>query len=137
VIRSAAAFAAARVVLCRESAHPFHPKAARAAGPALFQVPLLQGPSIRDLASRQVPLISLATDGHELGSVPFPERFGLIPGIEGPGLPENLRQGDRRRIAMAPGVESLNAATAAAVALYAWRQQPHEPTQGTPIPEPE
>ena len=27
---------------------------------------------------------------------------------------------ERRRIAMQPGVESLNAATAAAVALYVW-----------------
>ncbi|HEX8203854.1 MAG TPA: 16S rRNA (guanine(527)-N(7))-methyltransferase RsmG, partial [Isosphaeraceae bacterium] len=46
VIRSAAAFGVARVVLLREAAHPFLPKAARAAGTALFQVPLLQGPSI-------------------------------------------------------------------------------------------
>ncbi|MEJ7639732.1 MAG: TrmH family RNA methyltransferase, partial [Singulisphaera sp.] len=36
VIRSAAAFGVARVVLLREAAHPFHPKSARAAGPTLF-----------------------------------------------------------------------------------------------------
>src|SRR5207302_3102930 len=124
VVRSAAAFGVARVVLLRESAHPFHPKAARAAGPALFQVALEQGPSIRDLASRHAPLIALATDGPELGEAPFPDRFGLVPGVEGPGLPPRLREGERRRIAMAPGVESLNAATATAIALYAWRRQP-------------
>jgi tRNA G18 (ribose-2'-O)-methylase SpoU len=122
VIRSAAAFGAARVILLREAAHPFHPKAARAAGPALFQVPLWEGPSIHDLSSDRVPLIALATDGPELGDAPFPGSFGLIPGVEGPGLPPHLREGARRRIAMAPGVESLNAATATAVALYAWRQ---------------
>ncbi|WP_406695010.1 16S rRNA (guanine(527)-N(7))-methyltransferase RsmG [Singulisphaera sp. Ch08] len=128
VIRSAAAFGAARVVLLRESAHPFHPKAARAAGPALFQVPLLEGPSIQDLTSDRVPLIALATDGPELGAAPFPESFGLVPGVEGPGLPAHFREGERRRIAMAPGVESLNAATATAVALYAWRQsRPDQP----------
>ena len=33
VIRSAAAFGVARVVLLREAAHPFHPRSSRAAGP--------------------------------------------------------------------------------------------------------
>jgi 16S rRNA (guanine527-N7)-methyltransferase len=121
VIRSAAGFEVARIVLLRECAHPFHPKSLRAAGPTLFQVPLLWGPSIRDLIARHAPLIALATDGPEVGDEPFPQRFGLVPGIEGPGLPPHLRAGARRRIALAPGVESLNAATATAIALYAWR----------------
>jgi 16S rRNA (guanine(527)-N(7))-methyltransferase RsmG len=121
VIRSAAAFGVSRAVLLREAAHPFHPRAARAAGPALFQVPLLHGPSIRDLAPRGAPLIALSADGDDLAVDPFPERFGLVPGVEGPGLPEHLRQGPRRRIPIAPGVESLNAATAAAIALYEWK----------------
>jgi 16S rRNA (guanine(527)-N(7))-methyltransferase RsmG len=122
VIRSAAAFGVARVVLLKEAAHPFHPKAARAAGTALFQVPIEQGPSIRDLQSTQVSLLALSADGPELGAEPFPDRFGLVAGIEGPGLPDHLRSGPTRRIPMEPGVESLNAATATAVALYAWRQ---------------
>ena len=121
VVRSAAAFGVARVVLLREAAHPFHPKSARAAGPALFQVPVLQGPSIRDLSSQTVPIVALATDGPEIGAEPFPERFGLVPGVEGPGLPAPLREGPRRRIPIAPEVESLNAATATAIALYSWR----------------
>jgi 16S rRNA (guanine527-N7)-methyltransferase len=134
VIRSAAAFGVARVVLLREAAHPFHPKAARAAGPALFQVPLWEGPSIQDLSSDRVPVIALATDGPELGAAPFPPSFGLIPGVEGPGLPPHLREGERRRIAMAPGVESLNAATATAVALFAWRQRLGWPQGDDPTP---
>lgn len=120
VLRSAAAFGVARAVLLREAAHPFHPKAARAAGPALFQIPLLVGPSVQDLASAHAPLVALATDGPDLDAEPFPERFGLVPGVEGPGLPPHLRGGTRRRIPIAPGVESLNAATATAVALYVW-----------------
>ncbi len=122
VIRSAAAFGAARVVLLREAAHPFHPKAARAAGTALFQVALEHGPSIRDLESSQIPIIALSAEGPDIGSEPFPDRFGLVAGIEGPGLPDRLRAGPTRRIPMQPGVESLNAATATAVALYAWRR---------------
>jgi 16S rRNA (guanine527-N7)-methyltransferase len=122
VIRSAVAFGVAQVVLLRESAHPFHPRSSRAAGPALFQVPLRLGPSLQELQTRGGPLIALATEGPELSVEPWPERFGLVAGIEGPGLPPALREGPRRRIAIAPGVESLNAATAIAIALYAWRQ---------------
>lgn len=122
VIRSAAAFGVSRCVLLRESAHPFHPKSVRAAGTALFQVPMLRGPSIQDLHPQVNHLIALSADGEEL-TAPFPPVFGLVPGVEGPGLPACLREGARRRIPISPDVESLNAATATAVALYEWRRQ--------------
>jgi 16S rRNA (guanine(527)-N(7))-methyltransferase RsmG len=123
LIRSAAAFGAARVVLLREAAHPFHPRSTRAAGPALFQVPLYHGPKLEDLNTANAPLIALDTTGPELSAARFPDRFGLVVGLEGTGLPDHLRQGKRRRIAMQPGVESLNAAAAAAIALYVWSRQ--------------
>jgi 16S rRNA (guanine(527)-N(7))-methyltransferase RsmG len=123
VLRSAAAFGVARIVLLRESAHPFHPRSSRAAGTALFQVTLHEGPSIHELSAQHVPLIALDTSGPALDESPFPSRFGLVVGVEGPGLPERLRQGQRRRIPISSRVESLNAATAAAVALYVWSQQ--------------
>jgi len=128
VIRSAAAFGVSRVVLLREAAHPFHPKAARAAGTALFQLVIEQGPSIKDLRATQAPLIALSAEGPELDEETFPLRFGLVVGVEGPGLPQHLRSGATCRIPMQPGVESLNAATAAAVALYSW--QLHRPRLG-------
>jgi 16S rRNA (guanine(527)-N(7))-methyltransferase RsmG len=123
VIRSAAAFGVARVVLLREAAHPFHHRGTRAAGPALFQVPLEQGPALEDLRVDSVPLIALDTTGPELTDSTFPDTFGLVVGVEGPGLPPRLRQCQRRRIDMKPGVESLNAATAAAIALYVWSRR--------------
>ncbi|ODT97878.1 MAG: 16S rRNA (guanine(527)-N(7))-methyltransferase RsmG [Planctomycetes bacterium SCN 63-9] len=125
VIRSAAAFRVARIVLLQEAAHPFHPRSSRAAGPALFQVPLFRGPSLSDLGRQKldVPLIALDTDGPELNDQPFPSRFGLVVGLEGPGLPDHLRGAERRRIDINPEVESLNAATAVAIALYSWSRQ--------------
>jgi 16S rRNA (guanine(527)-N(7))-methyltransferase RsmG len=123
VIRSAAAFGVSRVVLLREAAHPFHPRGSRAAGPALFQVPLAHGPALTHLATKSVPLIALDTSGPELNDAPFPETFGLVVGVEGPGLPPQLRAGQRRRITIEPGVESLNAATAIAIALYVWARR--------------
>ena len=89
VIRSAAAFGVARVVLLREAAHPFHHRSARAAGPALFQVRLEQGPALKDLRVASVPLIALDTTGPELSDAPFPDTFGLVVGVEGPGLPSS------------------------------------------------
>lgn len=122
VLRSAAAFGVARVVLLREAAHPFHPRASRAAGTALFQVPLFRGPSVRDLDPTAAPLVALSAKGTDLAADRFPETFGLVPGIEGPGLPDRLRGGTARRIPIAEGVESLNAATAVAIALYEWKR---------------
>jgi tRNA G18 (ribose-2'-O)-methylase SpoU len=47
-------------------------------------------------------------------------RVALVVGAEGPGLrPATLAAADRRvRIGMAPGVDSLNVATTAAIALH-------------------
>lgn len=142
VIRSAAAFGVKRVVLLREAAHPFHPRSSRAAGPALFQVELMQGPSLADLRASAAPLIALDTTGPELSEAPFPERFGLVVGVEGPGLPKHWREGERRRIAIEPGVDSLNAAAAVAIALYVWSKArgggdanpPHSAPGGCQVP---
>jgi 16S rRNA (guanine527-N7)-methyltransferase len=134
VIRSAAAFGVARVVLLREAAHPFHPRSSRAAGSALFQLPLLQGPTLDELHVAHAPLIALHTTGPELAEAPFPDRFGLVAGIEGPGLPAHMHEGPRRRIAMRAGVESLNAAAATAIALYVWSLDRR--SRITSLPEP-
>ena len=107
VIRSAAAFGVPRVVLLKEAAHPFHPKAARAAGTALFQVGRGQGPSSRDVLSPNVRLLALSADGPEIEAEGFPDRFGLVAGLEGPGLPDHLQdRPDPADSHMEPGVES-------------------------------
>jgi 16S rRNA (guanine527-N7)-methyltransferase len=134
VIRSAAAFGVARVVLLRQAAHPFHPRSCRAAGCALFQMPLLQGPTLEELQVKHAPLVALDTTGPELSESPFPDCFGLVAGIEGPGLPAHLREGARRRIAMQTGVESLNAAAATAIALYVWSRRRRSKITSSPEP---
>ena len=93
VIRSAAAFGVAQVVLLREAAHPFHPRGSRAAGPALFQVPLRQGPSLDDLRVATVPLIALDTSGPELSEAPFPKLSAWSWASRGPGLPASFAPG--------------------------------------------
>ncbi len=125
VIRSAVAFGVARVVLLAECAHPYHPKALRASGGAVFLATLRQGPSVRALPDT-LPMVSLSPEGADVGSFSFPERFVLLPGVEGPGLPDRFRA-RALSIPMANGVESLNAATATAIALYLWSRRRGSP----------
>jgi tRNA G18 (ribose-2'-O)-methylase SpoU len=91
VIRSAAAFGVSRVVVLKEAAHPFHHKSVRAAGSAILRVSLWEGPSIKELEKTKAPLVSLSPGGKDIARYKFPSTFGLLPGLEGPGLPESLR----------------------------------------------
>jgi tRNA G18 (ribose-2'-O)-methylase SpoU len=110
------AFGAARVILLAGSAHPFHPKALRASAGAVLAAPLAAGPAI-DALPMDLSIVPLSREGKDLGAVAFPAASALLPGVEGPGLPEPWRP-----LAVAiphrPEVESLNAAVAVSIALY-------------------
>lgn len=120
VIRTAAAFGVTSVILLAECAHPYHPKALRASAGAVFQVTLLEGPSLADLPP-DLPVVALSPEGRDIHGADFPDAFGLLPGIEGPGLPHHFRD-ESLSIPLADGVESLNSATATAIVLYLWRR---------------
>ena len=123
VIRSAAAFGVTALVMLKEAAHPFHYKSTRAGGSALFRIPIFEGPSIYELGHVKTPLFTLSAGGENIRNFQFPESFCLLPGIEGPGLPPEVRHLKSLSIPMERGVESLNAALATGIALYAWRCQ--------------
>ncbi len=129
VIRAAAGLGAARVVLLRDAACPFLPKAVRASAGALWKVRLEAGPFLKDLAAPEAcPLFALDPAGSPLDQAGFPARYGLVIGAEGQGLPDAIKERARLvAIPLANRVESLNAATAAAIALWAkenGRQRP-------------
>ncbi len=118
VIRSAVAFGVTGIVLLAEAANPYHPKAIRASGGMVFRANLLEGPSINDLPE-SLPIVALSKEGKSILEFQFPSKFGLLPGVEGPGLPDRFRQGGIS-IPIAPGIESLNAVVATAIALFKW-----------------
>jgi len=122
VIRSAAAFGVTNLVMLKEAAHPFHYKSTRAGGSALFRVPILDGPSIKQLGTAKLPISTLSAEGEDIRKFAFPESFCLLPGIEGPGLPPEVRHLKSLSIPMERGVESLNAALATGIALYEWQR---------------
>jgi 16S rRNA (guanine527-N7)-methyltransferase len=121
VLRSAAAFGVDAVVILEEGASPFHPKALRASAGSALDLRLFRGPGIKDLPP-DLPLIPLSREGRPLDRAVFPETFAFLPGVEGPGLPAAWRQ-SALSIPMTDRVESLNAATAVAVALYEWARR--------------
>jgi RNA methyltransferase, TrmH family len=122
LLRSAAAFGVARVVLLDGAAHPFHPRALRAAANAPFQVELRRGPGWADLATAAGPLVALDARGSAMADFPWPRDLRLVLGEEGLGVPAGLPV-ERLAIAMPGGVESLNATVAASIALYDWSQR--------------
>lgn len=133
LLRTAAAFGVQDAVLLREAASPFHPKALRAGGTAALRLRLWRGGSLDEVATAAGPnLLALSAEGRPLPGFKFPERFLLLPGVEGGGLPTHLRP-LALAIPMAEGTESLNGATAAAVALYAW----HVGELQVPLQDPE
>lgn len=122
VIRSAAAFGVSAIVFLEEAAHPFHPKSTRAASGNLFSIPMFNGPSIKSLDTGNLPLFVLDMEGEDIRNVKPPKRFGLLCGMEGLGIPDNIKSSSGItyiRIPISESVESLNAAVATSIALYA------------------
>ncbi|MDR1084776.1 MAG: class I SAM-dependent methyltransferase [Deltaproteobacteria bacterium] len=118
VIRTAAAMDSA-VVLLKEAASPYHYKAVRTAGPAVFQVPLFRGPGYKDLPDlNRDDLMALSPRGLDIYQWTEPSGgVGLVLGPEGPGLEALWPENKKLSIPMKSGVESLNGAAAAAMAL--------------------
>jgi 16S rRNA (guanine(527)-N(7))-methyltransferase RsmG len=120
-IRSAVGFNVGKIVMLKEAANPFHPKSVRTSAGTVFSAHLERGPSLYELpallADRMAAVISLDAEGTPLASFSFPGQFLLLPGIEGPGLPETLKT-RAVSIPLNKAVESLNGPVALSIALY-------------------
>ena len=126
LFRNAAAFGAAGVVLDPTSADPLYRRSVRVSLGHVLRVPFtVASPwpaAVGELQAFGFEVLALtpATDAEDLRGVERRWRQALLVGGEGPGLsPGAQAVADRRvRITMAPSVDSLNVATAAAVALH-------------------
>jgi TrmH family RNA methyltransferase len=136
ILRTASAFGATGAVTAASgqsgTASPFSPKALRASAGAALHLPILAGMSLPILLTqlRVANVRTLASCVHESADgtttllapweVDWCEPVALLVGNEGAGLPEEVeRSADARiRIPMSSGIESLNAAAAAAVLFY-------------------
>jgi RNA methyltransferase, TrmH family len=118
MIRTAAAFGWG-FAHTEGSADPWSPKTIRAGGGGQFQTPVARIGSISELGE-WATLATVAHGGERPESIPE-GRYALLIGEEAHGLPEPVLASARHRLTIAtPGpTESLNAAVAAGIAIYA------------------
>jgi len=128
VFRSAAAFGVDAVLLDPECADPLYRRCVRVSIGHVLTVPWGRVRGLDDVRGAGFTLVALtpAPGAEPIDAIPWPDRTALLLGSEGPGLSDAwLAAADRRvRIPMQPGVDSLNVATAAAIAFYASRVSP-------------
>ena len=134
VFRSAAALGADGVVVSNRCADPLYRRAVRVSMGTVFQVPWTRvrdwGDAVEWLRNVGFVVVVLSPTNNtttlDAMAADPPRRLALVVGAEGPGVrPRTLthRADVVAGIPMAGGVSSLNAATAAAVAMWALR--PH------------
>jgi RNA methyltransferase, TrmH family len=120
VLRSALAFGAGSVAIGPGSADPYAPKAVRASMGALFSVPVARVRDVRELPGRKVALV--ARGGRPVDQVGG--ELTLVVGAEREGLPDDVVAACDEIAHIPIASESLNAAMAATVALYAATRMP-------------
>ena len=128
IVRAAEAFGATGVVFLKGAVSPYNPKCLRASAGSIFRVPLVAALDERLLLAaveqRKLEMFALMPKGAiEVGECNFTEKCAIIVGSEGHGVSERLRAKARDVRIPTVGVESLNAALAAGIALYAARKQ--------------
>ncbi len=128
VVRVAEATECAGVVAAAGSADFFHPRAVRASAGSVLRLPVSGRVAFeafaRDAkAAGRLLCGAVSSGGEDPFLAPPPAASVLVIGSEGTGLPAGAyRSLDRRlTIPMRPPVDSLNAAVAAALLLYASR----------------
>lgn len=132
VIRSAAAFGVAGVLIPEHRQAPITGTVVKVSVGMAFAVPLVRigniNDTLRTLKEKGFWVYGLAMDGEPLPQTTFDAPSVFVLGNEGKGIrAKTLELCDvKLSIPMSPRCESLNAAQAATVALYAWSvQHPH------------
>ncbi len=135
IFRSAAALGMDAVLLTRDTCDPLNRRAVRVSMGSVFLVPWtwIDGPvsSLHDYGFRTAALAlrddSVVLEDERLAAE---ERLAFIMGTEGDGLPQTtIDAADYTvRIPMAHGVDSLNVAIAASIAMYVLRSLTPDPS---------
>jgi TrmH family RNA methyltransferase len=125
IVRSAQALGATALITLEATVSPFNPKALRASAGAVFQLPVFAGQKTRALFRRlhEAGLHIIAADRRspsKLSDADLRGPVALLIGMEAAGLaPEIAAEADMLlSIPIRPGMDSVNAATAASIFLY-------------------
>ncbi len=130
IIRSAACFGVAGVLLPKHRSCPVTGAVIKASAGLAFSLPLVLVPNVnlalRDLKSRGFWIYGLSSAGqHSLSAEQFTEPVVFVVGNEGNGLREKTKSLCDRvlTIPIDKRSESLNVSVAAAIALYTWNNR--------------
>jgi tRNA G18 (ribose-2'-O)-methylase SpoU len=124
IFRNAAAFGADAVLLDRQCCDPFYRKAIRVSVGAVLRTPMateLEAAAVLDFLQESgfAVLAMTGSARQSLEQTPRADRIAIVLGAEGPGLPPDLiARCTPVAIRMAEGFDSLNVATAGALALH-------------------
>jgi TrmH family RNA methyltransferase len=123
VIRTAEALGFDAVIFSKNSVDVYSPKTVRATVGALWHIPVVEGIDIEELIefaeTGDFFTIALAGDGQgTILELPKSEKTIVIFGNEARGLPDIAGIGARVAIPMKGKSESLNVASAAAIAMF-------------------
>jgi len=127
IVRAAEAFGATGVMFLKGTVSPFNPKTLRAAAGSLFRMPFVHGieaaAALAALEQNGLDLFAAVPAGPSLAETGLAAPCALIVGSEARGVSAALRAAAREVSIPTAGVESLNAAVAAAILLYEARRQ--------------
>jgi TrmH family RNA methyltransferase len=121
ILRGAAAFGAASVVIGAGTADPFGPKAVRASMGAVFEVALARSDDLSGLPAPTIALVAPAgrdAGAPALADLPVTASATLLVGAEREGLPPAVVAAADHVAQIPIANHSLNAAMAGTVALY-------------------
>jgi tRNA G18 (ribose-2'-O)-methylase SpoU len=141
IFRSVAALGADAVLLSPACADPLYRRAVRVSMGAVLQVPWARLPDWREAGplfreeGYELTAFALRDDAEDLAEYveELPDRLALLFGTEGAGLSRKALASAARSVVipMEHGVDSLNVATAAAVALWAVRTADRRSARGS------
>jgi TrmH family RNA methyltransferase len=128
VLRAAEAFGATGVAFLKGTVSPYNPKCLRASAGSIFRVPVIAAldPQVLLAASeqRKIELFALMPKSAiEVSKANLGRKCAIVVGSEGRGVSERLAEKATRVRIPTVGVESLNAAFAAGIALFVARSQ--------------
>src|SRR5437660_1383545 len=128
ILRAAEALGATGVAFLKGTVSPYNPKCLRASAGSIFRVPLVAAMDeqllLAAIEQRKIEMFALMPRGsRELGECNLSGKCGIVTGSEGHGVSNRLRSRAVSVCIRTVGVESLNAALATGIALYAARKQ--------------
>ncbi len=124
VIRSAAWFGVEQIVCSPGSTDFYHPKTLQSAAGAWVNVRLFQMPFEELIRKTSLPVWAADMNGENMFETDFPEKFVLVMGNEGSGIPVNIKEKSGKIISI-PGsqkfsTESLNVSIATGIIIAEW-----------------